>query len=203
MHELIKNLVGVRVHRWTVLEYVGRSYWKCKCDCGTVRDIFTGNLSAKKTRSCGCLRAELASIRSARHRLARSDEYKVWAGVKRRCNNSKDKTYPMYGGRGIKVCDRWSRSFEAFLDDMGKRPSPAHSIDRYPNQTGNYEPANCRWATRQQQSENKKNNRYLSLNGETRTLTEWSRRLGVTHETIRQRIGRGWSIERALTTRTK
>ncbi|MGY8988455.1 MAG: hypothetical protein ACKVG7_07840, partial [Flavobacteriales bacterium] len=108
--------------------------------------------------------------------------------------------YDGYGGRGISVCDRWRDSFENFLADMGERPSNEHSIDRKDND-GNYEPDNCRWATKKEQGRNRRSNRILTFNNKTQTLIEWSEELGISSAVIRQRIkASGWSIEEALTT---
>lgn len=113
-----------------------------------------------------------------------------------RCGNLKDRAYPLYGGRGIKVCDRW-REFTSFYADMGD-PAEGMTLDRK-DVNGNYEPGNCRWADHQTQQNNKRSNRYLSFEGETATLTEWARRYGLKMTTVRERLRRGWSIGQALT----
>jgi len=117
----------------------------------------------------------------------------------KRCTNPNTKGYSNYGGRGIKVCERWLHSFENFLADMGPKPSPAHSIDRYPDNNGNYEPKNCRWATRTEQSFNKRTNRLIQHNGETLPLSVWAGRTGMKRETIADRLAHGWTISDALT----
>lgn len=111
----------------------------------------------------------------------------------------KHAAYPNYGGRGIAVCERWLNSPQAFLDDMGMKPTPKHEIDRIDND-GNYEPGNCRWATRKENDRNRRNNRLLTLNGETLTLAEWAEHSGVPDDTLRHRLGVGWSVERAILT---
>lgn len=116
-----------------------------------------------------------------------------------RCYDRKCKAYRNYGGRGIKVCDRWRRSFAAFLADMGPRPT-GMTLDRYPNNDGDYEPGNCRWATPAQQAENTRQLRRLTHNGLTHSLSWWSRHLGVSRQTLHKRLLDGWSVERALTT---
>ena len=129
----------------------------------------------------------------------RSPEYMAWAQMKLRCLNPKSPKYPRYGGRGISVCSAWLE-FDAFIADMGARPSPDHSIDRIDND-GDYEPSNCRWATRTQQQRNREANRRLTHDGETATLAEWAERLGISTATLYSRVGRlGWSVEKALTT---
>lgn len=118
-----------------------------------------------------------------------------------RCNNPRRKQWKDYGGRGIKVCERWN-DFTAFLADMGERPSNKHSIERRDNERG-YEPNNCYWATRTQQNHNKRNNVQITFNGETHVLTEWARRLQMSHKSISRRLKQGWSVEATLTTPPK
>ena len=124
--------------------------------------------------------------------------------MNRRCGNPKDAAYRHYGGRGITVCDRWRDSFDAFIADMGKRPSRTHSIDRIDNDRG-YSPENCRWATRAQQARNKRSSRYLTVGDRTMVAVDWSRETGLSISTITGRLKRGWSPERAISTpvRTK
>lgn len=135
----------------------------------------------------------------SRHGLSYTAEYRAWQTMRLRCNNPRNRAYPSYGGRGIKVCDRWLNSVEAFLADMGPKPSPAHEIDRRDND-GDYTPDNCRWTTRKINDRNRRNNRHIEINGETLTLVEWSERYAVRSETISERIDRGWLPELAVTT---
>ena len=134
------------------------------------------------------------------HGLAGTSINDCYHSMKSRCYNKNDKDYALYGGRGIKVCKRWRDSFEAFFEDMGPKPSPKYSLDRYPNKDGDYEPGNCRWATWREQQNNRRNNRRLTLNGKTHTITQWERITGISNHTIRARIRMGWSVEKALTT---
>ena len=130
----------------------------------------------------------------------RPDEYRVWSGMKVRCSNPNFKDWHLYGGRGIAVCERWRNSFELFFADVGPRPSSAHSLDRYPDPNGDYEPRNVRWATRKQQARNwATRNRLFTHAGEALTLSEWAERLGIARESLRDRINGGWSIARAVT----
>jgi len=122
----------------------------------------------------------------------------IWKGMIQRCTNPKRDAFIYYGGRGIEVCQRWLDSFENFLADVEPRPSPAHSIDRFPNPNGNYEPGNVRWATRAEQSRNKKNNHLMTLNGETHCLTEWAEVLGYSRGCLKERIRRGLPLDRVL-----
>jgi hypothetical protein len=124
--------------------------------------------------------------------------YQVWAALKYRCLNPNSSKWKNYGGRGITVCKRWIDSFENFLEDMGERPEGS-SLERI-NVDGNYEPGNCRWATQKEQQNNKRNNKKLTYKGKTQTIAEWSRELQISKVTLRERILRGWSVERTLST---
>jgi hypothetical protein len=149
--------LGTRFGRYVVIGNAensasGETRWLCRCDCGTVKIVQRGDLRNGHTRSCGCLRREIASVNSMTHGHSRSSEYAIWRGMFTRTTKTSSESFHNYGGRGIAVCDRW-RKFENFLADMGSRPSRRHSIDRI-NNDGNYEPGNCRWATPSQQSRN-------------------------------------------------
>lgn len=139
---------------------------------------------------------------SPRHGHARAGKwsrvYRVWNGMMNRCNNPNNRSYDRYGGRGIKVCERWHR-FEDFLADMGEPPTGDHQLERTDN-AGNYEPANCRWATRQEQARNRRSSHLIEFRGETKTLAEWCQILGLRHTTVLMRLRNGWSAEKALTT---
>jgi hypothetical protein len=115
-----------------------------------------------------------------------------------RCYNPNSKSYPRYGGRGIRVCDRWKNSAETFVEDMGPRPSPKHSLDRYPDNDGDYEPGNCRWATSGQQNRNQARNVYIEHDGKRMTIMDWAIHLEMDHRTIYSRYRRHWPIEKVL-----
>lgn len=155
------NLIGKTFGRLSVIEEVGKE-WLCICSCGSFKRSTTQLLNRGAVKSCGCLKFDCQS--NFKHGYAvkdknkRPNEYNIWLGIKRRCNNPKDPAYKNYGGRGITICDRWLESFENFLEDMGFRPSPKHSIDRIDND-GNYCKENCRWVTREVQSINKRSKR--------------------------------------------
>jgi hypothetical protein len=155
-----RDLTGQRFGRWMVLEISGRTSgqdlkWTCRCDCGTTRAVFGAGLVNGCSRSCGCLARELAETRSTKHGGYGTLEFTTWQQMKTRCLNPRHHAYADYGGRGITVCERWRVSFADFLADMGPRPSALHSIDRI-NNDGNYEPGNCRWATRSEQRRNQR-----------------------------------------------
>lgn len=183
----------------------GRLRWICRCDCGNRTSVERGNLASGHTISCGCYRrAMLAAFseKSVTHGESRlgawTPEYRLYASIKARCYNSNTAAYPRYGGRGIRMCQEWLDSFERFLADVGRRPGPAYSLDRYPDNDGNYEPNNVRWATRIQQSLNRRSNHYLTILGQRLTLSQWAEKSGVPARVIYKRILRGWSPADAI-----
>lgn len=179
-----------RKHGGTIL------FYECRCDCGVLKVVRSHHLRVGHTRSCGCLmRAHIARCRT--HGATKTPEYKVWLGIHQRCKNPRDKNFKYYGGRGISVDPRWE-SFEAFLSDLGPRPSVSHSIDRIDNNSG-YGPSNCRWATASEQHNNTRFNRLLTHDGTTLTLAQFAVKAGLPDPILRKRIGLGWSTARALT----
>ncbi len=206
------NLTGKPFHRWTVAEYAGSNgkhhIWKCDCVCGSRGTIPSTNLTRGLSKSCGCHNSEVTAARN-RSNTAHGHsgngtsgtfatvEYNTWLAMTKRCGNTKNRAYHNYGGRGIRVCKRW-RKFENFLADMGPRPSPDHSIDRYPNNDGNYEPSNCRWATKTQQDRNRRTNRLLTHDGLTLCVTEWAERIGVNKHTLYSRLRKGLPTAQVL-----
>jgi len=175
----------------------GSIIWRCTCDCGFLVSIAGPDLRAGRTTSCGCQKSAKISEARRTHGESHSIEYQTWSAMKARCANPNNPAYPHYGGRGIKVCRRWLNSYGAFLKDMGRRPSPLHSIERKSNKRG-YTPANCTWALRGDQMMNKRDNHVVTLRGESKIVAEWSRVTGVKASTIRARLLKGWSPARAL-----
>jgi hypothetical protein len=134
-------------------------------------------------------------------RSGRSFEYRVWSGMLSRCRNPNTKGYKYYGAKGVKVCQRWQDSFANFLADMGNSPSRKHSIDRFPNKNGNYEPGNCRWATDVQQSRNMDRVRSITYDGRTMCITEWAEAIGISSKVLTDRLNKlHWPVEKALST---
>lgn len=195
---------GAQFDRLFVIEYLpGRAgvhaNLRCMCTCGQKVEVMVTNIISGRTRSCGCLNDEARVANNTRHGGVGRSEYIVWRAMIRRCTDANHRGFRDYGGRGILICERW-REFPNFLSDMGPRPSKEYSIDRYPNLDGNYEPGNCRWATRSQQARNRRNNHLISFNGLTLPLTDWSERTGLSESTIRARLrDYHYSAEDALT----
>ncbi len=195
---------GTRFGRLAVLEeaepHISRRgahirRFRCQCDCGKVSVVRLHNLRSGHIASCGCL----PKGRPRTNRVSRTPEYRAWYMILRRCLCHTNKDYKNYGGRGITVCDRWLKSVAAFLEDMGPRPSPTHSIDRI-DCDGNYEPSNCRWATWTQQARNRRDNVILTHGGETKCIADWADDTGISRFTLNARIRNGWSVARTLTT---
>ena len=168
--------------------------WSCLCACGGMSVVHGGNLRRGHTKSCGCYGAS----RKVKHGMAGTPEYRVWWSMKDRCDNPRYFRFKDYGGRGISVCHSWSDSFAVFLKDMGKRPSPKHSIDRIDN-GGDYTPDNCKWSTMKEQHRNKRTNRLLTHNGKTQTVADWARKQKMHPNTITSRLRRGWNVSDSLT----
>lgn len=163
-----KDLTGQSFGRLTAISVDpvrrnGRIYWLCSCSCGESKSVAALSLVKGVSRSCGCGTSDSNRLRSV-HGKTNTQEHRIWRQMLGRCSNSNLPGYKNYGGRGISVCARWKESFESFLKDMGVRPSPVHSIDRR-DTNGNYEPGNCRWATRQEQNENSRISKLWFVNG--------------------------------------
>lgn len=190
------DLTGRRVGMLLILERdfsikSNNAMWKCLCDCGNTKSYPASNIKEvvySGTVSCGCYRKKQARIQMTTHGLSKTVEFSIWQGMRQRCYNKNDDGYKNYGARGIEVCDRWNSSFENFYKDMGPKPSPKHSIDRFPNMNGNYEPNNCRWATSRQQTRNTRYNQFVEIEGKRLCVKEWSEVLGVSTDSIYSRL---------------
>lgn len=168
----------------------------CSCECGGIITTLPHSLKSMATKSCGCLLSEVSASRQTTHNQSNTPTWSVWCAMRRRCDNPRNKSYGLYGGRGITVCERW-QDFSNFLADMGERPSRLHSIERQ-NTNGNYEPGNCVWATKAQQSRNTRRNVVLTHNGKTMVLQDWADFLGVHRCTLERRLRKGWPIHKVL-----
>ena len=171
----------------------GTWIWLCRCFCGRHSSVRASNLISSHTRSCGCLKVESTTT----HGMRGSPEYSAWRAMIQRCRNGNHPEFENYGARGITVCDKWADSFEAFLSDMGVRPSSRHSIDRVNNEKG-YSPENCRWATGSQQMRNTRGNHWIEIDGQRKLITDWAIEKDIHFTTICHRIERGMSERDAV-----
>lgn len=199
-----QDLSGMRFGRLVAVKYSGispidrRPRWRCKCDCGSVCVKSARNLISGGTRSCGCLYAPYI-----KHGLARDSVFRIWRGMLRRCSAAETsaRTRRLYYDRGIRVADEWScglDGFRAFAEHIGPRPSFEHTIDRIDN-NGNYEPGNVRWATREQQQNNKRGKVLLEFNGEFKYLYQWADSIGLSRSAFLRRLQRGWTMQEIMT----
>lgn len=200
--------VGTRFGRLVVTTPSGSSdknvrICKCLCDCGEVTISRVHALYVGKKRSCGCLQREVSREAlkklSTTHGKARTPTLATWQAMKQRCRDKNCEAFKNYGGRGIKVCDRWlgKNGFASFVEDMGPKPE-GFEIERVDND-GNYEPGNCRWATVTEQANNRRNTRRFEYRGELVTIGELSRRFGVKYSTVLARLlVHGWTTEQAI-----
>jgi hypothetical protein len=177
--------------------------WSCVCECGNSKIIRGGVLKNGHTRSCGCLQKESIVLSRTTHGLIKENFklYKVWAGIKQRCNNPKSHAYADYGGRGISICEEWSKSFEEFhawAIEFGFKEGL--TIERV-RVNGNYEPSNCVWIPKNEQPKNRRSCVIISYKGVTENASYWSEKTKIPSKVITQRIRRGWSVEKTLMTK--
>ena len=193
MPQILKDITGQRFNKLVAIKHIYSKKWLFKCDCGN--ETIMTKAHVKRNKTCGCERY----IR--KHGFANKiREYAIWKSIKGRCYNKSDQSYKKYGGRGIRVCDRWLESFSNFLSDIGFSPTKKHSIDRI-NNDGNYEPLNCRWATNTQQTRNQSSNIIILYKNQEKNLSEWCEILNLNYHTIYGRIkSYGWSKEKAIST---
>lgn len=197
------DMVGRKFGRLTVITRAGsdkrgEAVWSCVCDCGKPKTTTGNRLRKGLAASCGCLSIERTVSMNKTHGKTNSRVYRIWNSMLQRCANQKNLSFKHYGGRGIKVCERW-HDFTLFLADMGEPPQGL-SIDRI-NNNGDYEPGNCRWASNDDQANNKRSSRRICLGGITLTLTQHINRSGLVRETVYKRLQSGFSIEDALAIR--
>lgn len=196
------DLTGRKFGRWLVIGIGHRIKngekwligWRCKCECGNEKVVTGGALRSGHSKSCGCFMRNGGSALGYSKPMTK--EYKAWASIQERCYNPKNKRFKDYGGRGVVLCDRW-RDFRNFLIDMGHAP-PGFQLERTDND-GNYEKSNCKWASRVEQGNNKRNNRRIEFDGKTQTASQWAMSLNLKVSTIYSRLDHGWSVKDALT----
>lgn len=207
-----KNLIGQKFNRWTVIgEGTSRlykhknyengypqRYWLCKCECGTIREVSENSLINGKTKSCGCFQKEVTKSFLYTHKKSKTRIYGIWCSIKERTRNNNSTSFVNYGGRGISVCEEWSNSFDSFYKwSMENGYNENLSIDRI-NVNGNYEPSNCRWIAMDEQARNKRNTVYITYNGQTFNVHDWSFLVGVPESLIKSRYHSGWNPEDIL-----
>jgi hypothetical protein len=194
------ELTGQRFGRLEVKAYDGlrnaKGYWRCLCKCGAEVSIAAQLLRNGKTTSCGCYRAELMSKTKRKHGMVGTPEYNAYSAMLGRCLNRNNHKFLHYGGRGIKVCSRWRKSFASFYADMGPRPDGC-SLDRI-DVNGDYSTENCRWATATQQAQNKTTTINLTHDGKTKCLTQWAREFEVPMLIAYRRLQRGLPFEQVF-----
>lgn len=183
------------------MDHASKALVTVVCDCGGFRQVRYNNLSQGRTTSCGCLSSEKTAERNFKHGLSGHSAFQCWVDMNKRCHTPRDANYPNYGGRGITVCPEWQDGPEQFIADMGEKP-PGMTLDRKDNNLG-YSASNCEWVTMQDQQNNKRTNVLLAHEGESMTIAQWARKLGMKKVTLTGRIASGWSTEAALTTPVK
>ncbi len=197
------DLSGRRFGRLLVLSFSHRReskiYFKCICDCGKEHTTTSQCLKNGESVSCGCYKNDFHRARKTIHGMYNKRIYRIWQSMVDRCTKPNNDNYPFYGGRGISVCERWMR-FENFYEDTKKGYSDDLTLDRFPNNDGNYEPENFRWATKMQQSRNTRAVVYIEHDGKKLPRSEWAEKLGGGPTLIKKRLKLGWSIKDAVTT---
>lgn len=196
------DLSGQHFYKLLVVKVVDdKAYdrkWECLCDCGSVTIVSQGSLLNGHTKSCGCLKSKTKFGKSHK---GNEKLYNVWRSIRSRCNNPHNRAYKNYGGRGIRVCEEWSREPDGYKNFYSWAVSNGYtdnlSIDRI-DVNGDYEPFNCRWATLTEQANNKRNNLKYEYNGECHTLSEWAGLLKLDYGLVYSRLKRGWNIEKAF-----
>jgi len=200
------NLTGLTFSKLTAIGVVGKQWrnyvWKCECDCGQITHVKAGELRSGGIKSCGCWKVEATKQAVTTHGHTSGENkkgtaaYRRWCDIKTRCTNHNRDYSHRYADRGIEVCERWLKSFESFLEDMGEPPE-GMTIDRIDNNKG-YCKENCRWATMREQAANTNRNRYVTIKGEKMIVMEASRRFGVSQYTIYNRLNRGLKDQEAV-----
>ena len=196
------NLKGMKIGLLTMLHcegswHHGGTLWLAQCDCGNLTHVRSIYATSGHTTSCGCHRDKKLKESNVIHGMSRSVEHSIWRKIIQRCCNKNDKGYKVYGGRGIKVCERWLSSFQNFYNDLGPRPSSKHSIDRI-NNNGPYSPENCKWSTLIEQACNKSTNRFLMIGGVRFTVSQAARTYNLSPGMVAQRLRLKWDDRSAI-----
>lgn len=176
----------------------GRPHYRCHCSCGKNIFVYKYSLSGGQ-KSCGCWISDHSS--TITHGMCGTKVYLAWKSMRRRCNNPNEKSWPDYGGRGIKVCKRWDK-FANFFADMGDLPAPGYTIERI-DVNGNYQPSNCKWIKKADQCKNMRKNVFLTIDGQTKIVADWARETGVNVHTLWTRLYTGWSPKDAISPKKK
>lgn len=193
-----EDLVGRKFNMLTVVKWhhvndVWEHYWECVCECGNHSVVVGSKLRRGTTKSCGCWK-KLFSRTHGQSGVNITSEYVAYHNMLQRCTNSKNNNYKYYGAKGVSVCDRWKLSFEYFLEDMGKKPSKNHSIERVEN-LGDYGPGNCIWDIRRNQDRNKRRNNRLEYNGRSEIIKDWADELCVKPPSINYHLSHGKTFD--------
>ncbi len=196
------DLTGQRFGRLQVVGPLEGDQWLCVCDCGEERKVLGVNLRSGRSTSCRCNQRKVAAQLQYKHgegkRGEQSSEYRVWMGMISRCENPNEACYPRYGGRGIRICPEWRSSYVVFLRDVGRRPTPQHTLERIDN-AGNYEPKNVRWATKSEQARNRRSTRLVTYKGKKMSLIEAAEQAGVPYKRLWESMGKyGLTLEEGI-----
>jgi hypothetical protein len=206
MHFNTKDLTGMVFGKLRVNGYShsvkytkhSKAVWDCTCECGNKTKVTTCHLTSGHTQSCGCSHVEVAKRLNYKHGMSKTRFYQIWLNMIGRCTDAKDPAYKNYGGRGITVCDEW-RSFISFYDDMFEGYTEGATLDRIDNNKG-YSPENCKWSTPLEQSNNRRTNRLIEIDGQIHTLAEWCRIKKLNYKMVHRRLTKGWDLSKALNT---
>lgn len=192
----IQDLTGQKFGKLTAVSFVERSkrktFWRWLCDCGNEKIAWASHVKEGRVKSCGCANSESRRAKPDWHGKTNSPEYRTWTNMMTRCYNEKTERFAHYGGKGVRVCERW-HDFKLFYADMGDRPVGT-SIDRI-NSDGDYELENCRWATKKEQADNRSISVWIEFDGKRLVLTDWARFFNVTQEAIRKRMRNHGTLE--------
>lgn len=212
----VKDMSGLTFSRLTVVDFAetrktgagSTAYWVCRCECNAILTVNGSSLRTGNTKSCGCLESDLTRARNFKHGAAtrgvKSPEYTARWNMLSRCYNPASPHFDRYGGRGIGVCDRWRfgenllTGFDCFFADIGPRPDRNHSVDRYPDPDGNYEPGNVRWATQTQQVRNSTNATKIKLDGAPMSIADAAETAKVPYRLLQGRLRRGWNVDKSI-----